>query len=91
VALAAFALDELADLPVRYLSTGQRRRLSLARLMATERPLWLLDEPGVGLDRASRALLEAVIAGHRAAGGVAVIATHGDVAVEDALVLDLDG
>lgn len=96
-ALDAFGLDALADTPARFLSTGQRRRAALARLLAVPRPLWLLDEPGVGLDRASRARLEAVIGEHRARGGTCVVATHGDVAVGadpaagDPLVLDLPG
>jgi heme exporter protein A len=88
-ALAGFGLEALADLPARFLSSGQRRRLTLARLLATARALWLLDEPGVGLDRASRERLEAAIARHRAGGGICVVATHGDVAVTDPLVLDL--
>jgi heme exporter protein A len=89
VALAGFDLEALADVPARYLSAGQKRRLALARLRAGERPLWLLDEPGVGLDAANRARLERALAEHRAAGGLAVLATHGDVAVEDALLLEL--
>jgi heme exporter protein A len=88
-ALAGFDLTRLADLPARYLSAGQRRRLSLARLLAADRPLWLLDEPGVGLDLANRARLEGVVAAHRAAGGIAVIASHGDVAIAGARVLEL--
>jgi heme exporter protein A len=63
--------------------------LALARLLAVPRPLWLLDEPGVGLDAANRARLERALARHRAGDGIAVLATHGDVAVEDALTLDL--
>jgi heme exporter protein A len=82
-------LTALADLPAQFLSAGQRRRLALARLLASPRPLWLLDEPGVGLDRASRGRLEAVIADHRRAGGLVVVATHGDVAVPDAARLEL--
>lgn len=88
-ALAAFDLaGQVGDL-VRALSSGQRRRLALARLLAVPRPLWLLDEPGIALDRANRARLEAVIEHHRAAGGVAVVASHGDVALRDPLVLEL--
>lgn len=90
-ALAAFDLAGHAASPVRFLSSGQRRRLALARLIAARRPLWLLDEPGVGLDRASRLRLEAAIAEHCRAGGLCVVASHGDVAVEAPLVLDLDG
>ena len=88
-ALAGFDLLALADVPARFLSAGQKRRVALARLLTGRRPLWLLDEPGVGLDAASRARLEQALADHRRAGGLAVLATHGDVAVEDALVLEL--
>jgi heme exporter protein A len=88
-ALDGFDLAPLADLPARYLSAGQRRRLALARLLAVPRPLWLLDEPGVGLDAANRGRLEQTLVRHRAAGGLVVLATHGDVAVEDALMLEL--
>lgn len=88
-ALEAFGLSGRARDPVRALSSGQRRRLALARLLAVPRPLWLLDEPGVALDRANRARLEAAIARHRAAGGIAVVASHGDVELSDPLVLEL--
>lgn len=88
-ALDGMRLAALADLPAQFLSAGQRRRLALARLLASPRPLWLLDEPGVGLDRASRMRLEAAIADHRRAGGLVVVATHGDVAVPDAARLEL--
>ncbi|HEX6012251.1 MAG TPA: heme ABC exporter ATP-binding protein CcmA [Geminicoccaceae bacterium] len=87
-ALRAFGLEDLARTPARFLSAGQKRRTTLARLLASPRPLWLLDEPGVGLDGASRAGLEEAIAAHRAAGGICVLATHGDVAVRDAYALD---
>lgn len=87
-ALTGFGLDALAGTPGRFLSSGQRRRTTLARLVASLRPLWLLDEPGVGLDRENRTRLEAAIAAHRAAGGICVLATHGDVAVDDAYRLD---
>lgn len=88
-ALAAFDLAGRAMDPVRALSSGQRRRLALARLLAVPRPLWLLDEPGLALDRANRARLEAAIARHRALGGLAVVASHGDVSLDDPLVLEL--
>lgn len=80
-ALTAFALDGLASLPARYLSSGQRRRLNLARLVAEKRTLWLLDEPMVGLDTASAERLQSALRAHRAAGGIAVIATHNDLSV----------
>ncbi len=88
-ALEAFDLADRAGDPVRALSSGQRRRLALARLLAVPRPLWLLDEPGVALDRANRIRLEAAIERHRAAGGLAVVASHGDVALRDPFVLEL--
>jgi heme exporter protein A len=88
-ALEAFGLAPLADVPCRLLSAGQKRRTALSRLLGTVRPLWLLDEPAVGLDATSRARLERVLAGHRATGGIVVLATHGDLAVPDALVLEL--
>jgi len=75
-ALEATALAPLAEVPVRLLSTGQRRRAALARVVASEAPVWLLDEPANGLDTASVAMLTALIAAHRATGGVALIATH---------------
>lgn len=90
-ALDWFGLSGLAATPGRFLSAGQKRRTNLARLVAVHRPLWLLDEPGVGLDRASRARLEEAVGRHRAGGGICVLATHGDVAVPDALVLDFGG
>jgi len=75
-AMQALDLDALADIPVRLLSTGQRRRASIARVAATDAPVWLLDEPANGLDLASITRLEALIAGHRSGGGVALVATH---------------
>lgn len=84
-ALDAFDLDGLRDLPARYLSAGQKRRLALARLAASPAPLWLLDEPVTALDAGSVRLFEAAVAAHRRAGGIAIIATHQDLAVPDAL------
>jgi heme exporter protein A len=75
-ALADFALDELSELPARMLSAGQRRRLALARVALSPGPLWLLDEPTLGLDSASLDRAEAVFARHRAEGGMIVAATH---------------
>ena len=88
-ALESFDLAALADVPGRYLSAGQTRRLALARLLAAPRPLWLLDEPDAGLDAGSRERLARAVAGHRAGGGIVVIATHGDVGVAAPHVLDL--
>lgn len=75
-ALEAVGLSEIARVPVRLLSTGQRRRAAFARVVASGAPVWLLDEPANGLDSASVARLEALIAAHRAQGGIALVATH---------------
>lgn len=88
-ALAAVALDDLADIPVRMLSTGQRRRAALARVIATQAPIWLLDEPATGLDVRSIALLETAMTLHRAGGGIVVVATHQPLDLAHAAMLDL--
>ena len=88
-ALDALALGALADLPAAYLSAGQRRRLSLARLLVAPRPLWLLDEPTVALDAASVARLLGLMTAHLAAGGLIVAATHLDLGLSPAKVLRL--
>ena len=75
-ALAAVNLSTIAEVPVRLLSTGQRRRAALARVVASGATLWLLDEPANGLDVASVGVLERLIARHRASGGIALVATH---------------
>ena len=81
-AIAAFELEALAAVPVRLLSAGQLKRASLARVMASGAPLWLLDEPHNGLDRASRDRLDTTIAAHRAGGGAVVAASHQPLAGE---------
>jgi heme exporter protein A len=88
-AMAAFDLSRLADFPARLLSAGQRHRLALARLIAAPAPLWLLDEPGNALDDSSLAALAKAIAGHRARGGMVVIASHGAAFVDGGETLDL--
>lgn len=88
-ALAALALDPLAEVPVRLLSTGQRRRAAFARVLAGGAPLWLLDEPANGLDAAATARLEAAIARHRATGGAVLVASHTPLALPDAGRLEL--
>lgn len=80
-ALAAVGLGSLADLPGGYLSAGQRRRLSLARLIATHRPIWLLDEPTAALDTSGQEIFETLCAAHLAAGGIVVAATHAPLAL----------
>ncbi len=88
-ALAAVNLGPLADLPARFLSAGQRRRLALARLPLTRAPLWLLDEPGNGLDDAAIKALGALSDRHRAAGGMVIAATHHDLPFPGAAQLSL--
>lgn len=75
-ALDALGLGPLADLPARVLSSGQKRRLALARLALAPAPLWLLDEPTTGLDAASVERLRPLLAAHRAGGGIVIAATH---------------
>ncbi len=75
-ALAALDLTRLAALPARMLSAGQKRRLALARLSVSGTPIWLLDEPTLGLDSASVARFGSVLADHRAQGGIVIAATH---------------
>jgi heme exporter protein A len=74
--LAAMALTHIADQPVRFFSAGQKRRLALARLACRDTPIWLLDEPTLGLDVASVARFGDMLAAHRASGGVVLAATH---------------
>ncbi|WP_375397702.1 heme ABC exporter ATP-binding protein CcmA [uncultured Sphingomonas sp.] len=75
-ALTALALGELAEMPVRLLSTGQRRRAAFARVLASGMPIWLLDEPANGLDAEAVERLATAMAGHRAAGGIVLVASH---------------
>jgi heme exporter protein A len=87
-ALAAMNLEALAERRAANLSAGQRRRLGLARLLVTGRPIWVMDEPTISLDAASVALFGAVVGRHLAQGGSALIATHIDLGIA-AEVLDL--
>jgi len=88
-ALQAVDLVALADLPAAYLSAGQRRRLSIARLVAVKRPLWLLDEPTSALDVPSQKRLADLMRTHLAEGGMIVAAAHGPIGLERARELML--
>jgi heme exporter protein A len=89
-ALDRLNLGHLAHVPGRMLSAGQKRRLNLARLLAAPAPLWLMDEPTTALDVGSIAVLEQVMADHRAVGGMIALSTHQRVDLPDARVLNLD-
>jgi heme exporter protein A len=88
-ALAAVGLSALADLPAAYLSAGQRRRLSIARLLAARRPLWLLDEPTSALDTEAQDTLAGLMRQHLSGGGIIVAATHGPIGLDGAKELRL--
>jgi heme exporter protein A len=88
-ALDAVGLAPLADLPAAYLSAGQKRRLSIARLFAVARPLWLLDEPTSALDAPSQGRLAELMRTHLAGGGLIVAAAHGPIGLERARELKL--
>jgi heme exporter protein A len=87
--LEAMGISHLAPVPVRMLSTGQKKRATLARVIASGTGIWLLDEPTNGLDSAATVLLETAIAAHRAQGGIAIVATHQAIALPDAKALVL--
>jgi heme exporter protein A len=87
--LAAVGLDALIDLPAAYLSAGQRRRLSIARLLAVKRPIWLLDEPMSTLDASSRRHLAGFMRVHLTEGGIVMAATHGALGIGNSLELRL--
>ena len=89
-ALERLGVPHIADVPGRYLSAGQKRRLNLARILAAPAPLWLLDEPSVALDRAGIGQLEAAIAEHRRGGGIVVVSTHAEIAIPGADTLHMD-
>ena len=82
VALAAVGLDGLAPLPAAYLSAGQRRRLAVARLIAVERPIWLLDEPTSTLDAAAQIMLADLMRAHLAGRGLILVASHGPIGLD---------
>ena len=80
--LAAVGLGHATHLPAAFLSAGQRRRLSIARLLVVRRPVWLLDEPTSALDTAGQQLFEGVMGNHLASGGIIVTATHAPLGIE---------
>jgi heme exporter protein A len=79
--LAAVGLDHTANLPAVVLSAGQRRRLSIARLLTVRRPIWLLDEPTSALDAAGQAMFSALMQNHLSRGGMIVAATHAPLGI----------
>src|SRR6266852_4296457 len=79
--LAAVGLDHAAHLPAAFLSAGQRRRLSIVRLLAVRRPIWLLDEPTNALDTAGQGLFATLMGDHLARGGLIVAATHAPLGI----------
>lgn len=83
-ALEAVGLGAIPHLPFGYLSTGQRRRIAIARLLVSFRPVWLLDEPTVGLDKASEERFAGLMKAHCAAGGLVVAATHLPLGLDEA-------
>lgn len=83
--LGAMGIERLADVPVRMLSTGQSKRAALARVIAGGADIWLLDEPGNGLDSTALARLADAMAAHRTAGGIILAATHQPLGLDDAL------
>lgn len=92
-ALANMDLEALAAIPVRFLSTGQRKRASIARVLASRADIWLLDEPYNGLDSASCARLDQAITDHAASNGIVLVAAHQPptINVAQSLVLDSKG
>jgi heme exporter protein A len=90
-ALDAMGLTHLAPVPVRMLSTGQRKRATLARVIASGAEIWLLDEPANGLDAEAATRLEQACAAHQDAGGIVVAATHQPLTLRDPLAIALAG
>lgn len=80
--LAAVGLDHAADLPAAFLSAGQRRRLSLARLLTSRRPVWLLDEPTNALDLPGQDMFGSLMRDHLARGGLIIAATHAPLGID---------
>ena len=89
-ALTAFDLLSLADLPSQFLSAGQKKRTALARIVAAPRPIWLLDEPSVSLDRNAKDLLVKAIERHAAQGGIVLMTSHEDLELRQASIMTLE-
>ncbi|MFM5907734.1 MAG: heme ABC exporter ATP-binding protein CcmA [Novosphingobium sp.] len=89
IPLNRLGLENLLDVPVRYLSTGQKKRAALARLVGQKASVWLLDEPLNGLDSAAIGMIEAVIAEHCAGGGVVLAASHQPITLPGGTRLEL--
>jgi heme exporter protein A len=89
-AMAAMGLAHLAEVPVRMLSTGQRKRATIARVIASRAPLWLLDEPANGLDSDGADLLAQAIGTHRQNGGAVLAASHLPLGIEGGASLRLE-
>ena len=88
-ALDGMGIRRLADVPGRFLSAGQKRRLNLARILVSKAVLWLLDEPTTALDTAAVEALKRAIECHRAAAGIVVLSTHSDLGLGETTALDL--
>jgi heme exporter protein A len=88
-ALEAVGLRALAETPVHYLSAGQRRRVAIARLLVTRRPVWLLDEPSAGLDAAAEGRLGAIIGAAQDSGTIVIAASHQSLPVVPTATLQL--
>lgn len=89
--VSRLALHDLIDVPVRYLSTGQRKRAAMARMVGQGAAIWLLDEPLSGLDHASRELVLRLVSGHVEGGGISIIASHQQLALDGLQTLALEG
>ncbi|RYD40557.1 MAG: heme ABC exporter ATP-binding protein CcmA [Sphingomonadales bacterium] len=88
-AMDEMGLAPLSDVPVAMLSTGQRKRAAMVRVIASGAPIWLLDEPANGMDDAAQARLVAAVAKHRANGGAVVLASHFALGIDDLVELDM--
>ncbi len=88
-AMEKMALAPLAEVPVAMLSTGQRKRAAMVRVLASGAPIWLLDEPANGMDDAAQARLVAAIAAHRLNGGAVLLASHFALGIDDLAELDM--